>query len=114
MEKGIKQKFMEEIKGIRFGSIDEIYERKDEIRKRYQELEKENKEIYKWYYFYQLSLIKRVELKRLLWYYINNSEEENKEIRIELSNEYKKLKEDRIRMKEKRERYRIAQNEKKC
>ena len=114
MEKGIEVAFMEKIEEIRFGNIDECYKRKEEIRGKYQELDRESKEIYKWYYFYQLSLIKRVELKRLLWYYINNSEEENKEIRIELSNEYKKLKEDRIRMKEKRERYRIAQNEKKC
>lgn len=113
MEKGIEVAFMEKIDGIRFGSIDEVYKRKEEIRKRYQRLDKESKEIYKWYYFYQLSLLKRMELKRLLWYYMNNSEEENKEIELELSNEYKKLKEDRKRMKKNIERYRIAQNEKK-
>lgn len=98
MVKGIKVAFMEEIKGIRFGSIDEVYKRKEEIREKYQRLDKDGKEIYKWYYFYQLSLLKRVELKRLLWYYMNNSEEENKEIMIELSNEYRKLKEDRGRI----------------
>ena len=72
MGNGIIEEFMEQIQDIRFENIDELYSRRKEIKKKYSEKSKDVKEIYKWYFFYQLCIVKKLEIKRLLWYFIND------------------------------------------
>lgn len=62
--------FLERIKDIRFTEVDEFYRRKDEIKEKYQELDRETKEIYKWYFYFQFCLLKNP-LKEMLWTYLN-------------------------------------------
>ena len=78
--------FLEKIKDIRFTEVDEFYKRKDEINEIYQELDNETKEIYKWYFYFQLCLLKNP-LKEMLWTFLNM----NCDIYFiaEMSNEYR-------------------------
>ena len=78
--------FLERIKDIRFTEVDEFYKRKDEIKEKYQELDNETKEIYKWYFYFQLCLLKNP-LKEMLWTFLNM----NCDIYFiaEMSNEYR-------------------------
>ena len=78
--------FLEKIKDIRFTEVDEFYKRKDEIKEKYQELDNETKEIYKWYFYFQLCLLKNP-LKEMLWTFLNM----NCDIYFiaEMSNEYR-------------------------
>ena len=62
--------FLDRIKDIRFTEVDEFYKRKDEIKEKYQELDNETKEIYKWYFYFQLCLLKNP-LKEMLWTFLN-------------------------------------------
>lgn len=62
--------FLEQIKDIRFTEVDEFYKRKDEIKEKYQELDDETKEIYKWYFYFQLCLLKNP-LKEMFWTFLN-------------------------------------------
>ena len=77
---------LEKIKDIRFTEVDEFYKRKDEIKEKYQELDNETKEIYKWYFYFQLCLLKNP-LKEMLWTFLNM----NCDIYFiaEMSNEYR-------------------------
>ena len=78
--------FLERMKDIRFTEVDEFYMRKDEIKEKYQELDNETKEIYKWYFYFQLCLLKNP-LKEMLWTFLNM----NCDIYFiaEMSNEYR-------------------------
>ena len=78
--------FLERIKDIRFTEVDEFYKCKDEIKEKYQELDNETKEIYKWYFYFQLCLLKNP-LKEMLWTFLNM----NCDIYFiaEMSNEYR-------------------------
>ena len=78
--------FLDRIKDIRFTEVDEFYKRKDEIKEKYQELDNETKEIYKWYFYFQLCLLKNP-LKEMLWTFLNM----NCDIYFiaEMSNEYR-------------------------
>ena len=78
--------FLERIKDIRFTEVDEFYKRKDEIKEKYQELDNETKEIYKWYFYFQLCLLKNP-VKEMLWTFLDM----NCDIYIiaEMSNEYR-------------------------
>ena len=60
---------VENIRQIEFSTIEELYEKKEEIRDKYQALDYNTRRIYKWYYFYQLCLLD-YELKSLMWDYI--------------------------------------------
>ena len=62
--------FLEQIKDIRFTEVDEFYKRKDEIKEKYQELDDETKEIYKWYFYFQFCLLKNP-LKEMFWTFLN-------------------------------------------
>lgn len=59
----------EKIKEMEFSTVEELYEKKDEIKEKYQELDYNTQRIYKWYYFYQLCLLD-YKLKSLMWEYI--------------------------------------------
>lgn len=64
------EQFLEEISDIRFVDVDELFVKKTFIRKKYNEKDFSTKEVYKWYFYFQLCLIKNP-LKQLLWSYIN-------------------------------------------
>ena len=63
---------MARLESVRFNGIYDLYERKDEIRSEYRDLELWEKEIYKWYFFYELSLIRNGGLKAEFWDYMND------------------------------------------
>ena len=69
----MRNSLMARLEGCRFLGVDDLYERKDEIRVEYRDLELWEKEIYKWYFFYQLSLLRNSRLKAELWEYINDN-----------------------------------------
>jgi len=77
---------LEKIELMRFTTPDEFYESKKEIKAIYQELSKKGKEIYKWYFFYELSML-RNPLKELMWEYLN-FEELNIQFKSNLIHEY--------------------------
>ena len=60
---------IDSIKGIEFDSVEGLFDRKDEIRSKFQQMDKNTQRIYKWYFFYQLFLLD-YELKSLLWDYL--------------------------------------------
>jgi hypothetical protein len=60
---------IENIKSAEFSTVEELYERKDEIKFRYQKMDSNTQRIYKWYFFYQLCLLD-YKLKSLMWDYI--------------------------------------------
>lgn len=60
---------IDSIKGIEFDSVEGLFDRKDEIRSKFQKMDKNTQRIYKWYFFYQLCLLD-YELKSLLWDYL--------------------------------------------
>lgn len=64
---------LKEIECIRFENVDELFVKKASIREKYRNLDYNIKEIYKWYFFYQLCLVKNP-LKELLWDYLNGKD----------------------------------------
>ncbi len=62
---------MDDIKECRFLNIDDFYRRRKHIRKYYSTLDETTKEVYKWYFFYQICIIKEP-LRTLAWEYTNN------------------------------------------
>ena len=80
----VKRVFMYEISNCRFMNVDDLFVRKESIRKEFAMFEQSTKEIYKWYFFYQLCLVKNP-LKSAIWEYIcgkNNSKEVEQEYAI--------------------------------
>lgn len=63
------KEILEKMKEARFTTTDELYSKKDEIREVVQKYDNDTLEIYKWYFFYQLCLLKNP-LKELLWNYL--------------------------------------------
>lgn len=55
---------------MRFIGIDELFVKKSFVSEEYQEMEIDKQEIFKWYFFYQLCLL-RNPLKDLMWRFIN-------------------------------------------
>ena len=91
------EEFLELINDIRFSEVDDFYNRKEYIKIKYQELNQEVKEIYKWYFYFQFCLLKNP-LKELLWTYLN--EEENIFLTSNLINQYEKFCNKRRKQKE--------------
>lgn len=60
---------IDSIRGIEFDSVEGLFDRKDEIKSKFQKMDKNTQRIYKWYFFYQLCLLD-YELKSLLWDYL--------------------------------------------
>lgn len=63
--------FMEKTKDMRFLNADDFYVKKAIIKEKYKKLDYNSKEMYKWYFFYQLCLLKNP-LKSMFWSYLNN------------------------------------------
>lgn len=80
--------FYDSVQGLMFKDVDDLYARKMEIREKYASLDYPTKQIYKWFFYYQLCLL-RNPLKRLLWDFINGSKELSTQ--LELPNEYRKF-----------------------
>lgn len=85
MNNDVVRTFMIEINDLRFLTPDELYENKEKIRKGYSKLRQDYKEIYKWYFFTQLCLL-RNPLKYLFWDYVNGRNN-----LIKLNKEYTKF-----------------------
>lgn len=63
------EEILERIKKARFTTTDEIYAKREEIRKVVQMYDWDTLEVYKWYFFFQLCLLKNP-LKSMLWDYL--------------------------------------------
>jgi len=81
------KEFMNEIEGMRFIDVVDFYLKKDTIRDQYRLLDQNYKELYKWYFYYQLCILKNP-LKALFWDYLNKEEVDIK-LRLNISNEYR-------------------------
>ena len=79
-------RFLKEISDIRFTSVEELYKRRDEIRELYLWLDLSTKQIYKWYFYYQLCLVKN-SFKEALWEYLNGND--SLELQSRLAYEWK-------------------------
>ena len=73
---GIMEAFMLKIRDIRFEDVEELYKKKEKIRTKYNILCQSEKEMFKWYFYYQLSFVKNP-LKKIAWEYINDFNVEN-------------------------------------
>ena len=65
---------LKKIELMRFVTPLDFYNNRRFIKKKYNELSEKGKEIYKWYFFYELCMIKNP-LKEMLWDYLNLEEE---------------------------------------
>jgi hypothetical protein len=61
---------------IVFLDVDDLYRRIKDIRKGYLSLEKGVQRVYKWYFFFQLSIGRADDLKSAMWSFINCENEE--------------------------------------
>lgn len=64
------KEFIGKIDGMQFFYVDDFYDKKENIRDKYQTLNDEEKNIYKWYFFYQLCFVKS-KIKSIFWDYVN-------------------------------------------
>lgn len=71
--------FVDRVNTMKFINIDDLYAKIDIVKKRYLEFNYDEKEVYKWYFFYQLCLLKfksfksKKYIKDLFWNYINDN-----------------------------------------
>ena len=77
MISNVKREFMYEISSSRFMDIDDLYKKKEKIKENFALFDDVTKEMYKWYFFYQLCLIRDNKVKSEMWYYVcgENNEE---------------------------------------
>lgn len=68
----MRNSLKEKLESVRFINIEDLYERKEEIRLEYRDFSLFEKEIYKWYFFYELSLVRNSGLKADLWDFLND------------------------------------------
>ena len=61
--------FFQEIEEMLFATIEEFYEKKDLIRKKYKELDCKEARVYKWYFFYQVCVVD-YKFKSAMWDYV--------------------------------------------
>ena len=75
--------FLLEINDMRFTTVDDLFIKKVHIKERIAELDKEYLELYKWYFFYQLCMLKEP-LKTLMWDFVCGYDNI-----VDLTNEYR-------------------------
>lgn len=80
--------FYNNVQGMIFKNVDDLYAKKMQIREKFATLDYPTKQIYKWFFYYELSLLKNP-LKRLLWDFICGSKELS--MQLELPKEYRKF-----------------------
>ena len=66
---GYDEQFLEDIVGVDFFDIEDLFKNRKLIRRNYESLTKDYKRVYKWYFYFKLCLIKNP-LKDLMWSYI--------------------------------------------
>lgn len=94
------KEIMEKIGQISFTSFDEIYKMRDKARENYKNFDSETREVYKWYYYHQLCIMKSCKkepLKDYLWSYIVGKDN----IKLKLKKEYDKFYKKKQKIKEK-------------
>lgn len=86
VENNLIKAFIDEIRDIRFLSVDDFMKRKEFIRSKFSFLDESSKEIYKWYFYHQLCCLpqQQFELKDLMWMYVNNER-----VELDLALKYK-------------------------
>ena len=89
------EEIYQNIQELMFKDVDDLYLRKIQIREKFAQLDYPTKQIYKWFFYYQLCFL-RNPLKRLLWDFICGSKE--LKMQLNLPKEYKKFCEKRKRM----------------
>lgn len=72
-KKNLIYEFMNDIEEIRFATVDDFFQKKEFIKDKFQSYDIYTKEMYKWYFFYQLCLIK-YPLKSAFWDYLNGND----------------------------------------
>lgn len=85
------EEILERIKKARFITTDEVYANREEIRKVVQLYDLDTLEVYKWYFFFQLCLLKNP-LKSMLWDYLVK-EHITLDDELNLAKEYRNYKE---------------------
>lgn len=87
--------FLEYINDMQFTDIDELFVKKAYVREKYQNLDYNYRMVYKWYYYFQLTLLKNP-LKSVMWDYLNGYN-----VTLELNHEYLNFceKRDKLRAK---------------
>lgn len=80
--------FYNNVQGLTFKDVDDLYARKMQIREKFATLDYPTKQIYKWFFYYELCMLKNP-LKRLLWDFICGSKE--LKMQLELPKEYRKF-----------------------
>lgn len=83
--------FLLKISDIQFVSIDDFMDKKDYIKERFNELDLSTKQIYKYYFFYQLCLIKDGILKECCWSYLHDQKVYYKNQEVNLEERYKEF-----------------------
>ncbi len=63
--------FLVIINDMRFDNADDFFVKKAYLKKKYEKLDIDFKELYKWYFFYQLCIVKNP-LKEKMWDYLND------------------------------------------
>ena len=89
------KEILEVLAELEFIDTDECYECRDFLREKYALLTRDERKIYKWYFFYQLCILK-YPLKNALWCYICGEDNQDK-----LEEEYSKFCEHRESIKRK-------------
>ena len=93
-KKGEKmEEIMQRIKEIEFATVEDLYEKREEIREGYKNLEEDAQRVYKWYFFYQLCLVD-YDIKSAMWDYIC----EIGGAELELNHQYRIFKEKKERL----------------
>lgn len=85
------QEFLELIEDIRFVGIDDFMDKKDYIKNKFNDFELNTRELYKWYFFYELCLLKDNILKECAWDYLHGKETYYKNEHITLEERYKEF-----------------------
>lgn len=82
------EEFYDSVQGLMFRDVDDLYSNKMKIREKFATLDYPTKQIYKWFFYYQLCFL-RNPLKRLLWDFVCGSKE--LKMQMDLPKEYKKF-----------------------
>ena len=78
----ILKEFRNKIEDMTFYYVDDFYVNKEKIRDKYETLPNDEKQIYKWYFFYQLCFVK-AKIKSIFWDYVNGKAND-----VEVEKEY--------------------------
>lgn len=76
------------IDDIRFVGIDDFMKNKDYIKEKFNTFDLDTREIYKWYFFYELSLLKDGILRECCWDYLHDIDTYYKGKKITLEERY--------------------------